>query len=632
MCGIAGVYEYGGGDASVAVLAGMLGAIDHRGPDDRGSFVDGPIGIGNTRLSIIDIEGGHQPIANEDGTVITVFNGEIYNARSLAARLHGAGHSFKTECDTETIVHLYEERGDDFVSELRGMFAIAIWDTKRQRLVLARDRLGIKPLYFTDDGNRLTFASEIKSLLCAAPESRRVDFGALTEYLGLKYVPAPRTLFEGVHALPPGHLLVCDADGIRITRYWDLSFVGESVERSEDSWAEELRELLWESVRLHLVSDVPFGAFLSGGLDSSTIVAIMSQLLSQPVRTFSVGYDGEGAAFSELPYARLVAQRYETDHHEIVIQPEDFVSRLANIIWHLDQPIADEACLPNAMVSELAADHVKMVLTGEGGDELFAGYARYSGERLSPFATRVPRSVRSAALATAGHLRGLRRPKLALYALCQPDEARRFAAWFPLFNDARLDALKTPRLDELDGGASTTAAFAQHLDATDARDPLSRMLYVDTKMWLPDDLLARGDKTSMSASLEARVPLLDHVLVEFAASVPPHLKLRGRTRKYLLRQVARDLLPNPISNRKKQGFPTPVSLWFKGPAREFLRDNLSSSVVRDRGLFDAREVGRLLDEHDTGRADHGSLLFGLLSLELWHQLFIDTPALSVASR
>jgi len=456
------------------MMAAMLAAIDHRGPDDRGSFIDGPVALGNTRLSIIDVDGGHQPIANEDGTAITVFNGEIYNARSLAAQLRGAGHSFKTACDTETIVHLYEERGDDFVSELRGMFAIAIWDAKRRRLVLARDRLGIKPLYFTDDGTRLTFASEIKSLLCAVPHSPAVDFGALSDYLGLKYVPAPRTLFEGVHALPPGHMLICDSSGIRMSRYWDLSFARERVDRSDDSWAEELRELLWESVRLHLVSDVPFGAFLSGGLDSSTIVAIMSQILSNPVRTFSVGYDGEGAACSELPYARMVAQRYETDHHEILIQPEDFVARLPHIIWHLDQPIADEACLPNAMVSELAADHVKMVLTGEGGDELFAGYARYSGERLSPFAARVPQSLRSAALTAAGHLRGLRRPKLALYALCQPDEARRFAAWFPLFNDEMLHALKTPRLGELDGGTSTTAAFAQHLRTTDADDPLSQ--------------------------------------------------------------------------------------------------------------------------------------------------------------
>jgi asparagine synthase (glutamine-hydrolysing) len=634
VCGIAGVFNYrAAGAVDGALLDAMLSAIAHRGPDDRGVLLEDAVGIGNNRLSIIDLEGGRQPFSSEDASVAAVYNGEIYNYRALANELRVGGHQLRSAGDGEPIVHLYEDHGTDFVQHLRGMFSIAVWDRRRRRLVLARDRLGIKPLYYSDNDGRLAFASEIKALLPVERGTPRVDLDGLAEFLGLKYVPAPRTMFDGIRALPPGHLLICDDDGVRVRRYWDLSFAKrEGAPRAEDECTEQLAALLRESVGLHLVSDVPFGAFLSGGVDSSTIVALMSEVLAQPVRTFSVGYDGADERFSELPYARMVADRYETDHHEVIIRSADFVNRLRDVIWHLDQPIADEACLPNAMVSDLASQHVKMVLTGEGGDELFAGYARYAGERwASPVRRVLPGPMRTLALQSARRLPGLRRPKLALYAACQPEEARRFASWFPLFNEDVLAELKSERFSRMTETVSAHAAFAPHLLATDAADPLSRMLYVDTKLWLPDDLLARGDKTSMASSIEARLPLLDHVLVEFAASLPPSMKLRGRTRKYLLRQVARDLLPPPILSRKKQGFPTPVSSWFRGPARDFLRDQLSPGTVRSRGLFDVEVVGRLLDEHDSGHADHGSLLFGLLSVELWHQLYIDSPALTVVS-
>jgi asparagine synthase (glutamine-hydrolysing) len=379
------------------------------------------------------------------------------------------------------------------------------------------------------------------------------------------------------------------------------------------------------------VSDVPLGAFLSGGIDSSTIVALMTEILEQPVRTYSIGFEGKGAAFSELPYARLVAQQYETDHHEVFLAPEHVPELARKVVWHLDQPVGDEETIPNYAVSELASRHVKMVLTGEGGDELFAGYARYSGERLSRLAAALPRSARNLLLAGAASLPGLRRPKLALYALCQEDETVRMVNWFALFNNEMKDMLVSQALADA-VQSPVEHAFAQQLGRTDAKDRLSRMLYVDTKLWLPDDLLARGDKTSMAASIEARVPLLDHKVVEFAAGLPPHFKLRRLTRKYLLRKVSEPLLPAAILNRPKKGFPTPLSTWFRGVLHDFVRDTLSAATVRRRGLFDPTYVERLLDSHMAGREDHGSQIWSLVSLELWHQVFLDTPMAAAEAR
>ena len=632
MCGIAGIYEYARRDgADPGVLSDMLDVIAHRGPDDAGTHVDGNVGIGNRRLSIIDLPGGKQPMRNEDGEVVVVFNGEIYNYRELADRLRRRGHVLATASDTETIVHLYEDQGENLVHELRGMFAFAVWDARRGRLLLARDRLGIKPLYYTEANGRLVFGSEIKAILQHPDVSARLSLEALSHFLSLKYVPAPATMFDGIQALPPGHLLTCDEDGVRVEEYWDVSFArDESRAVSEEESAEQLEELLRESVEAHLVSDVPFGAFLSGGIDSSTIVALMSEFLEAPVKTFSVGFGGEGESYSELPYARLVAKRYETDHHEVFIRPSEFSDLAEKIVWHLDQPIADDACVANYMVAELASRHVKMVLTGEGGDELFAGYARYAGERLSPAFSRLPRSAKAATLALASRLPRLRRAKIALYALCQPDETTRLTSWFPLLNDEMKSGLLSTAAQRELGDLSAAAVFAEQLARTDAADVLSRMLYVDTKLWLPDDLLARGDKTSMAASLEARVPLLDHKVVEFAASLPPDLKLRRLTRKYLLKKVSSRWLPDEIINRKKKGFPIPVSIWFRGEARPFVRDILSPASVRKRGLLEPRAVERLLDEHERGFADHGSIIWGLLSVELWHRLFIDPARVAAA--
>jgi asparagine synthase (glutamine-hydrolysing) len=628
MCGIAGVYDYSSRDpVDAGILNAMLDAIWHRGPDDVGTHLAQGIGLGVRRLSIIDLEGGHQPMTNENGEVVVVTNGEIYNYRELAARLRRQGHTIATSSDSEVLVHLYEERGEDFVDELRGMFGSAVWDSQRERLVLARDRLGVKPLYYADVNGTLIFGSEIKAILQHPLLEIRPRLSALQQFLALKYVPSPATLFEGIFSLPPGHLLVCGRGGASVRRYWDVSFDhAERIESgSEDEAAERLEELLFDAVKSHLVSDVPFGAFLSGGLDSSTVVALMSQILDSPVRTFAVGFEGAGGSVSELPYARLVAKHWETEHHEVLISAKDFVDHLENVVWHLDQPIADEASLPSYMVSQLAAGHVKMILSGEGGDELFAGYARYSFERLSRYFAAIPSPLLTRLVASGDRLPRMRRAKIALRALSERNEARRLTAWFPLFNEERLGRLLTRETQSAVAG-SISDPFAEQLCNTSAQDVVSRMLYVDTKLWLPDDLLARGDKMSMATSLEARVPLLDFPLVEFAASLPTSLKLRGKTRKYLLRKVAAKWLPEEVLTRKKEGFPTPVSTWFRGEAKEFLRDHLAPSAIVNRGLFDATYVARLLNEHERGVADHGALLYGLLNLELWFRCFVDGAA------
>jgi asparagine synthase (glutamine-hydrolysing) len=626
MCGICGMFGWGTRQpAERDVLSHMLAVIRHRGPDDDGVYFDRSLAMGMRRLSIMDLAGGKQPISNEDGSVVVVFNGEIYNYVELREALCSRGHRFTTNCDTEVIVHLYEDLGKDCVQSLRGMFAFAVWDVAKQRLFLARDRLGIKPLYYLENRGTLVFGSEIKAILQYPDVEARLDREALSNYLSLKYVPSPQTIFAGIRAIPPAHTVICDSNGLQVQPYWRLSFnQGHGDQTSEEAYADQLEALLRESVRMHLMSDVPFGAFLSGGVDSSMIVALMSQTLEMPVKTFSVGFASAGATLSELPYARLAAERYQTDHHEIVVGPTDLVNLAEKVAWHLDQPIADNACLANYMVSKLAADQVKMVLTGEGADELFAGYARYAGQRLAPWFHLLPRTAQSLTWKMAEHLPGLRRPKLALFALCQQEEVAQMTSWFPLFNHEMKSRLLVDEYKRSLEDLRSESVFAEHLAQTDAVDSLNRMLYVDTKLWLPDDLLARGDKTSMAVSLEARVPFLDHKLVEFAASLPPQLKLKRLTRKYLLKKIARHWLPDRIIDRKKEGFPMPFALWFRKEARTFVRDLLSTNTIRRRGLFNAEYVQQLFDQHESGAADHSALIWGLVSVELWHRAFLDS--------
>src|SRR5437773_1124753 len=492
MCGICGIYEYKTQKpVDQQILDDMLQVLHHRGPDDAGAFLDRDVSIGMRRLSIIDLNGGKQPISNEDGTVVTVFNGEIYNYRSLREQLEGRGHVLATESDTEVIVHLYEEFGEQCVQHLRGMFGFAVWDKRKRQLLLARDRLGIKPLYYTQAGGRLIFGSEIKAILQHPSVKVVLNTEGLNNSLSLKYVPAPQTMFQDIYALPPGCILKCDASGGEVRRYWDLSFANRhNGNIREEEYAERLEALLRECVKMHLISDVPFGAFLSGGLDSSTIVALMSQFLNEPVKTYSVGFEGQGEAFSELPYARAVANRFHTDHHEVFIRASHLVDLAEKIVWHLDQPLAEHATLANYMVAELAARDVKMVLTGEGGDELFAGVARYTGERFSSLFRYVPQLPKSLVLAATARIPGLRRPKLALQAWCETEEVSRLTKWFPLLNPEMKSQLMSEELKRNLNGASPERVFAQQLARADGADVLSRMLYVDTKLFLLDALLA----------------------------------------------------------------------------------------------------------------------------------------------
>lgn len=635
MCGIAGIVSREPDPRSSELLDRMLRSIEHRGPDEDGRLVDGTLAMGMRRLSIIDLSDGTQPIFDESGRYGIVFNGEIYNYRELREQLQARGHRLKTHSDTETIVHLFEEYGPSCLDHLRGMFGLAIWDNQKRELFIARDRLGIKPLYYSQSPGLFVFASEIKAILVHPAVRREVDLPALSQYLSLKYVPAPRTLFAGIHSLQPGYWLrIKDGMVIESQCYWDVSFqkgFGDHlVQQSEADYAEELQSLLRETVGLHLRSDVPFGAFLSGGLDSSTIVALMSEQLSAPVKTFSVGFDGDGIQ-DELPYAQQVAKAFGCEHHTLKINSQDFLSLAEDVLWHLDQPIADQATIATHMVAKLARQHVKMVLTGEGGDELFAGYARYSGERYSPYTRWLPEPLAGLVRAMGTSMPGLRRAKIAISALTIPGEAKRFANWFPMFKDDAKQQLFTENFAAFRNGAESVVA--EQLQRCDATDPVDRMLYADTKLWLVDYLLLRGDKLTMANSLEARVPLLDHKVVEFAARLPVRMKLRGRERKFLLKQVARKMLPGEIIHRKKQGFPIPIEQWLRREAAPLMQDLLSGDCVRRRGYFKPEYVSKLVRQHTTGYADHSIELWGLMSFEMWMRRFMDqTTDLSLEGR
>jgi len=622
ICGLAGWVESG-------TLDRMCDVMTHRGPDDRGAYTDlgGPVGLAMRRLSIIDLAGGHQPLANEDETVWIVFNGEIYNYRELREELGGKGgspkHRFATSSDTEVIVHLYEELGEACVQKLRGMFAFALWDTRQRKLVIARDRLGIKPLYYHFDEGKLAFASEIKALLECPWVQRQVKLEALDQYLTLQYVPAPRTLFEGICKLRPGHLLVWQNGSLTTRAYWTLPQGMNGRVTDEREGAEQLLEMLREAVKLRLISDVPLGAFLSGGLDSSLVVALMSEFMDQPVKTFSVGFEGweEG---SELPQARRVAEHFGCDHHEVVLQPnvEELIHKA---VWHWDEPVADPAALPTYLISEFARNWVTVVLTGEGADELFAGYKQYMVDRFAPSFQRCPAWLRDGVLRPlARRWIGPGRLDTAWDALSCADPIQRHGRWVSVFPDPLRLSLYTDDVRQSLSEANGANQVLQQMFA-EARDGtwLERRLHVDTRGWLPDDLLMKVDKMSMAVSLEARVPYLDHHVVEFVSRhLPGRLKLRGNTTKYILKQAARQLLPAAILNRPKHGFNLPLERWFREELRGFVQEVLLSEEARQRGYFRPEAVAGLFQEHQAGRYNHSRRLYALLMFELWHQKFI----------
>jgi asparagine synthase (glutamine-hydrolysing) len=615
MCGIAGIVRWDGGAVAEGDVRAMCGAMVHRGPDDEGVYMGAGVGLGMRRLSIIDLNQGHQPVSNEDGTVWVVFNGEIYNYRELRRDLEGRGHRFRTSSDTETIVHLYEEAGEGCVEALRGMFALAVWDTVQRRLLLARDRLGIKPLYYADHGSELIFASELKPILGLAQVDRTLNWQAVGHLFRFLATSPAQSVVDGVKKLEPAHVAVATPGVLRIRRYWDVSFEANET-ASEDELLEELRSLIDESVALHQVSDVPVGAFLSGGIDSSAVVATMARMRSSPVKTFSVGF--RDAGFSELEHARRVAALNGTEHFEQMLDG-DLMPVVDALSRHLDEPFGDTSAIPTYLVSKLAAEHVKVVLTGDGGDEVFAGYDKYVKEGRERSYDRLPLMFRRAAAAVGDALPEGTTGRRFLRHLGL-DGPRRYLNAVAIFHGDELRQLFQPGAFAEMSRHDPFAELVQQLSGKS--DWISAVQYGDLQNYLPLDILTKVDRMTMAHSLEARPPLLDHKLVEFAATIPSRLRLRGTTTKYLFKEAVRPLLPADIIDRRKQGFVAPLARWFRGPLGVFARDVLLSDACRQRGLLNTAYIERLFEMHRRGR-DLDLQLWTTLSFELWCQRYLD---------
>ena len=627
MCGICGMVALNEGFAvQRATLQRMNDVIIHRGPDDEGFYTAPTVGLAMRRLSIIDLQGGHQPIQNEDGTVQVVYNGEIYNFPQLRETLEAAGHRFSTHTDTEVIVHGYEEYGPDVVQHLRGMFAFALWDTCDETLLLARDRPGIKPLHYYRDAEKFVFGSEIKSILQCERVPREVNLAALDRFLTFEYISSPDTIFAQIHKLPPGHLLLLRRGEIQVRQYWDAPPRADEA-HDEAYYAEHLAELLEESVRMRLISDVPLGALLSGGVDSSTVVAFMAKHSARPVKTFSIGFEDQ--SYNELEYARLVSKQFNTEHYEFIIKP-DAVDLVEHLVKTLDEPFGDFSIFPTYLVSKMAREYVTVALSGDGGDELFAGYDTYIADwaargyqmlpaglrqRLVPgLLSRVPPSSKKKGL--------INRAKRFVEGARLPAELMH-TRWMIFLQAQEKACLYAGDLRE---AAAQDAAYRQILDyfgrVADA-PPLAQQGYVDIKTYLTDDILVKVDRMSMAPSLETRVPFLDHRVMEFAAAIPPRLKLRGLTTKYILKQAIADLLPAQILTRGKEGFSIPIKNWLRRELRPLLTDTLSEERVRRRGYFQPAYVQQLVQEHLAGRENHSHRLWALMMVEIWHQAYID---------
>lgn len=605
----------------------MKEALLHRGPDDHGTLIRGPAGLGHRRLSIIDLEGGHQPLSNETGDVWTVFNGEIYNFRELKRDLQAKGHHFATETDTEVLVHLYEEHGDRCVERLRGMFAFAIWDAQRARLLLARDPLGQKPLFYTRDASGFAFASEVKALIRFHTATPGIDLSSLHAYLALRFVPSPGTMFEGIHALPPGHRAVLSDGDLRLESYWEPEYLPKWT-TSEEELTDELEELMRDAVRSHLVSDVPLGTFLSGGIDSSLMTAMVAEREGGGVPTFSIGSEAED--YDELPLARLVARRFGTAAQEEVVQP-DLIQFLPDMVYQLDMP-GDPIAACQYYAARLASRHVKVAIGGDGGDELFGGYDRFRGFGMVDLYAAVPSFLRQR---IAGPLLDMLSDSFTykstvaklrwVHTLSFHEQAARYAESTTYFRfDQRLaDRLYTPetagKLQQLDARRAVIDAF----NAADADEVLDRMLHADLTTRLPEHLMILVDRMTMAHSIEARSPFLDRPLVEFAARLPVEYKIRGKSLKYLERQVARRHLPQEITDAPKRGFMFPIAYWLQDELRVLVRELLEQSRLVEHGLFRGDALRSLLDEHAAGKVDHHHRIWMLVNLEIWHRLYME---------
>jgi asparagine synthase (glutamine-hydrolysing) len=623
MCGIAGIVNTAA-DQRVAspAIHRMCQAIIHRGPDDEGIFVKDGVGFGMRRLSIIDLAGGHQPVFNEDRSVWVVFNGEIYNFPQLRADLKSRGHRLATHTDTEVIVHLYEEMGRDCVHQLRGMFAFALYDERRRKVLIARDRLGEKPLHYAFDGKRLLFGSEIKAILAVAPELAQVDRKALRQYVQFGYIPDPATSFSDIKKLPPGHLLELENGKLSVSQYWDLPEYGTHSPASEEECLEELEQRLEEAVKMRLIADVPLGAFLSGGADSSTIVALMARSSSRPVKTFSIGFREK--EFDEIPYARMVAQKFGTEHHELILEP-DVVSSVDTLSHSLEEPFGDASALPTYYVSCLARQHVTVALSGDAGDEIFAGYDRYRICLQDRSFGWMPDWMRRIYRERLHNLVPRSMPGRSLtYSISLPWRERYIedVSLQPLQRQMELfsEDFLTPAAGERD----PFDQFRDYLERAPTREPLSRLLYLDSKTYLPADILTKVDRMSMLTSLEARAPMVDHIFLEWATGLTSEWKMRGGEQKYILRKLAERVgVPREALHRPKQGFALPLVHWTRHELKDLILRALLEPRTLQRGYVNPPAVRHLLEEHFRGRRNHAGRIWRLLMLELWHRNYLE---------
>jgi asparagine synthase (glutamine-hydrolysing) len=629
MCGINGIAFSRKSKRQIdrRILEKMRDVQFHRGPDDGGMFVDENVGLGHRRLSIVDVSHGAQPMFNEDGSLVIIYNGEVYNHADYRDELEAKGHIYKTHCDTETIVHLYEEYGVKCVEKLRGMFAFAIWNRQAKTLFIARDRLGVKPLYYVHDAEgNLFFGSEIKTLLEANAIKPELNYNALPDQLANHGTSFDETLFKGVKRLLPGHTLLWQDGNLKIEEFWDVKFEPKHEQRSDQDYIEEWRELFKHSVKLRLMADVPLGMFLSGGIDSSAIAAMMSTMVDEPIKTFSVGFAEREA--NEFEYARIVAQKYKTEHHEITITPEQFFAELPKLIWHEDEPLGFDSCIPLYFVSQLAQKHVKVVLTGEGSDEIMAGYGRYAkavslldyGEKYESLTPNFVREIIKSGVSTLPNSlnKKLKRTFLSREANIENLYFDNFAI-FPKAMQKRLLSDETKARI-----AEQNPYFYLHkwLAKTDAEELLDKLLYADTKTYL-HELLMKQDQMSMAASIESRVPFLDHKLVEFTAQMSVNMKLRGRETKWILREAMKGILPDEILNRPKMGFPVPLGSWLRNEFKQYVNEYILSERTLSRGIYDADFLRAIVAKHNKGE-DHSNRLFRLINFEMWYRIFIES--------
>jgi asparagine synthase (glutamine-hydrolysing) len=624
MCGIVGKINFQTNEPIISsTIVQMCSTLRHRGPDDEGLYLDGNFGMGMRRLSIIDLSTGKQPIHNEDSSIWTVFNGEIYNYLELRVLLERKGHVFNTQTDTEVIVHLYEDYGKEFVKYIIGMFAIAVWDQRQRELILARDRLGIKPLYYFLDEKCLIFGSEIKAILLDGI-TREIDLQALHDYLSLNYIPGSRSIFMNIHKLKPGYILICSTRGVTTEPYWKLEYKKLLInnKRSERSYCEELHELLRTTVSQHLLSDVPVGIFLSGGVDSSSLVALLREVSTQPLETFSLGFEEQ--SYNELDYARIVAKAFNSKHHELVIKP-NAVELISDLVHYFDEPFGDSSAIPVYWISKLAREHVKVALSGEGGDEVFAGYETYTAFKIAEIFKRLP-----AILVTRLIPSLIRRLPVSHRKVSFDYKAKRFIegallspamahyCWKVIFAE---DAKAALYGKDTYGLIEPIALFRDIYEDCDSQDPLTKLQHVDLQLYLPDDILVKADRMSMANSLEIRVPFVDHRIVEFAAALPSWLKIRGLNKKYILKRTMAPHLPRRILTGKKRGFNVPIPVWLRYELRELVHDTLSPRRIKESGFFNPEAVSALIREHEQMRADLSRNIWGLLVFMLWYEKY-----------